>query len=185
MLPVTMLRIGKLSQQAIAAATVLAERYGGDAVRLSASEIADARELPRPVVAKVLATLAQSGIVSGAPGPSGGYRLARPPETVALYDIVAAFERTDVRPMCPFGPNWCGTGDLCPAVLQVKPDEAAAHRRPALEAGAPAQGRHEDQPARLQLRADGGTDLQLALGQRGRLRPPAGMEVGAHLPLGG
>ncbi|MCP5542135.1 MAG: Rrf2 family transcriptional regulator [Akkermansiaceae bacterium] len=109
-----MLRIGKLSQQAIAAATVLAERYGGDAVRLSASEIADARELPRPVVAKVLATLAQSGIVSGAPGPSGGYRLARPPETVALYDIVAAFERTDVRPMCPFGPNWCGTGDLCP-----------------------------------------------------------------------
>lgn len=109
-----MLRFAKLSQQAIAAATYLAERYGEAGVRVSASDIADARELPRALVAKVLAALSQHGIVSGAPGPRGGYALARPPEEISLYDLVAVFEKMDVRPMCPFGPNWCGVGPNCP-----------------------------------------------------------------------
>ncbi|MEQ1749332.1 MAG: Rrf2 family transcriptional regulator [Prosthecobacter sp.] len=109
-----MLKIGKLAQQAIAAASYLAERYDDDTTRVSAAEIADARELPRPVVAKVLATLSQYSITTGTTGPTGGYRLARAPEEISLHDIVAAFEPMDIRPMCPFGPNWCGHGDLCP-----------------------------------------------------------------------
>ncbi len=109
-----MLKIGKLAQQAIAAASYLAERYGDGSERISASEIADARELPRPLVAKVLARLSQEGITTGTTGPTGGYRLAREPEAISLFDIVAVFERMDIRPMCPFGPNWCGHGDLCP-----------------------------------------------------------------------
>ncbi len=110
-----MLRIGKLSQQAIAAATVLAERHHDDVpVRVSASEIADVRELPRPVVAKVLAKLSQAGLTNASPGPTGGYSLARAPEDISLYDIVAVFERMDERLMCPFGPDWCETGKLCP-----------------------------------------------------------------------
>ena len=64
-----MLRLGKLSQQAIAAATYLAERHDSGSPRVSAAEIADARELRRPVVAKVMAALSQGGIVVGAPGP--------------------------------------------------------------------------------------------------------------------
>lgn len=109
-----MLKIGKLAQQAIAAASYLAERYDETATRISAREIADARELPRPVVAKVLAQLSMHGITTGSTGPSGGYRLARPPDEISLHEIVAVFERPDVRPMCPFGPNWCGSGPPCP-----------------------------------------------------------------------
>lgn len=109
-----MLKIGKLAQQAIAAASYLAERYSEQVTRVSAAEIADARELPRPLVAKVLALLSQHGITTGTTGPTGGYRLARPPEEICLHDIVAVFERMDIRPMCPFGPNWCGNGELCP-----------------------------------------------------------------------
>lgn len=108
-----MLKIGKLAQQAIAAASYLAERFE-DGARVSASEIADARKLSRMVLAKVLATLSLRGITSGATGPGGGYRLARTPEEISLFEIVSAFERTDVRPMCPFGPHWCGSGDPCP-----------------------------------------------------------------------
>jgi Rrf2 family protein len=122
-----MLRIAKLSQQAIAAATYLAERFDDAGGRVSASDIADARQLPRPLVAKVLAALSRKGIVTGAPGPTGGYSLARPPKEISLYDLVAVFEKTDVRPMCPFGPNWCGIGPNCPlhdaisvAALQVE-----------------------------------------------------------------
>lgn len=109
-----MLKIGKLAQQAIAAASYLAERYDAAGTRVSAAEIADARNLPRPVVAKVLAQLSLRGITTGTTGPTGGYRLAREPGNITLFDIVESFERIDVRPMCPFGPDWCGNGDPCP-----------------------------------------------------------------------
>jgi Rrf2 family protein len=111
---ISMLKIGKLAQQAIAAASYLAERYSEDGTRVSAAEIADARDLPRPVVAKLLASLSQHGLTTGITGPSGGYQLAKAPEDITLYDIVAAFECMDARPMCPFGPNWCGHGAPCP-----------------------------------------------------------------------
>ncbi len=109
-----MLKIGRLAQQAIVAASYLAERYDEAGTRVSAAEIADARELPRPVVAKVLAQLSMRGITSGTTGPTGGYRLARAPKDITLFAIVEAFERIDARPMCPFGPNWCGNGEPCP-----------------------------------------------------------------------
>ena len=109
-----MLKIGKLAQQAIAAASYLAEHYNDTDARVSAAEIADARELPRPLAAKVLAQLSLHGITSGTTGPTGGYRLQRHPKDISLHDIVSAFERIDVRPMCPFGPNWCGNGNPCP-----------------------------------------------------------------------
>lgn len=109
-----MLKIGKLAQQAIAAASYLAERYDDAGTRVSAAEIADARELPRPLVAKVLAQLSLRHITSGTTGPTGGYRLRRSPDKITLFDIVESFERIDIRPMCPLGPNWCGNGDLCP-----------------------------------------------------------------------
>ena len=110
----TMLKIGKLAQQGIAAASYLAQKYDEEGTRVSAMEIADARELPRPVVAKILAALSLHGITTGTTGPHGGYRLARPPRHITLHDIVAVFERMDIRPMCPFGPNWCGHGPPCP-----------------------------------------------------------------------
>ena len=109
-----MLKIGKTAQQAIAAASYLAERYDDKTARISAAEIADARELPRPLVAKILAQLSQHGLTTGTTGPTGGYRLARAPEEISLHAIVAIFERMEIRPMCPFGPNWCGKGDRCP-----------------------------------------------------------------------
>jgi len=109
-----MLKIGKLAQQGIAAASYLAQKYDEEGTRVSAMEIADARQLPRPVVAKILASLSQHGITTGTTGPHGGYRLARPPRHITLHDIVAVFERMDIRPMCPFGPNWCGNGPPCP-----------------------------------------------------------------------
>lgn len=110
----SMLKIGKLAQQAIAATSFLAERFDAAGTRVSAAEIADGRSLPRPVVAKVLAQLSLHGITTGTTGPTGGYRLARDPKDISLFDIVEAFERIDVRPMCPFGPDWCGHGEPCP-----------------------------------------------------------------------
>jgi Rrf2 family protein len=106
---------GKTAQTAIAAVSRLAEVYDpARRVKLNSADIAENRHLPQPVVSKVLTTLSLAGIVSGSPGPGGGYWLARPPEGVTLYDVVSLFEQTDQNVGCPFGPDYCGTGPNCP-----------------------------------------------------------------------
>jgi Rrf2 family iron-sulfur cluster assembly transcriptional regulator len=108
-------RYGKLAQGAVAALSRLAEVYHDDGAWVSAAELARARNLPRPVLAKILGTLAQHGLVAGFRGPTGGYRLARPPGAIRLLDVVMLFERPeDEGGACPFGPGWCGRGAPCP-----------------------------------------------------------------------
>ena len=104
----------KQTETAIASASRLAEVYDGGITRLSATNIADSRGLQRPFVAKILTMLSQAGLVSGAPGPGGGYTLTRPPKKIRLYDIYRLFEREDNSDACPFGGGVCGVGEPCP-----------------------------------------------------------------------
>jgi len=103
----------KLAQAGIAAVSYLAA-VAPEARLAGSAEIAEARELSRQLVAKVLTMLSRAGIVAGTPGPTGGYRLARPAAQITLLDVVKVFEDPDERVMCPFGPNWCGHGPQCP-----------------------------------------------------------------------
>lgn len=109
-----MIRFGKTAQTAISAMSLLAELYDGGKTKLSSIDIAARRDLPQPVVAKVLTIMSSLGLVDGTRGPGGGYWLRKPPDQIALHDIVAEFERQDAGIMCPFGPNWCGKGEPCP-----------------------------------------------------------------------
>lgn len=108
-----MIRYGKSTQNAIAAISCLAEGHQRG-VRLSSWDIARARELPQTLVAKLLTNLSQAGLITGSPGPHGGYALSRQPEQITLYDVSSVFDRIEDRIICPFGPNWCGHGDPCP-----------------------------------------------------------------------
>lgn len=106
---------GRRSETAIAALSRLAEAYDQEGARLSASDIADSRGLQRPIVAKVLSTLSRSGLVSGSPGPGGGYRLAREPRDISLYEVVLVFERDRATrdEECEFGKTPCSPEDPC------------------------------------------------------------------------
>ncbi len=127
------LMYGKQTECAIAAMSRLAEIYDGGKTRLSSSDIADSRGLPRPFVAKTLSVLAQAGLVNGSRGPGGGCTLAKHPRKIKLYDILGGgctlakhprkiklydifklFEREDASDNCPFGGGVCGVGDPCP-----------------------------------------------------------------------
>jgi len=92
----------------------LAELYADSTYLASSKEIAVSRSLPVPLVAKILTVLSHRGLVTGSPGPGGGYRLAKPPSEISLYDVVMLFERTDEAVWCPFGPDWCGNEKSCP-----------------------------------------------------------------------
>ena len=105
---------GKQTEYAIAAMSRLAEVYDGGKTRLSAADIADARGLQRPSVAKVLAVLSQAGLVTGSRGPGGGSALARDPKSIKLYDVFKLFERETDSDACPLGGRICRLAQPCP-----------------------------------------------------------------------
>jgi Rrf2 family protein len=109
-----MLQIGKTAQNAIAAMSYLAECYRDKLGPVSSQAVADARGLSKPLAAKILTTLSQTGLVRGSTGPGGGYELAKEPAEINLLDVVSGFELQNKVLMCPFGENWCGNQAPCP-----------------------------------------------------------------------
>lgn len=109
-----MTRFGKTAQTAISALSLLAEVYDGGRTKLSSSEIARRRRLPRPIVAKILTLVSSLDLVDGTQGPGGGYWLKRRPQEISLLDIVQELDPIDREILCPFGPGWCGRGEPCP-----------------------------------------------------------------------
>jgi Rrf2 family transcriptional regulator, iron-sulfur cluster assembly transcription factor len=109
-----MVRCGRTAQTAISILSPLAEKFDGGATRLSSAEISHRRNLPLPLVAKLLTQLSTARMVDGTRGPGGGYWLSRDPATVSLQEIVEVFEKGNDGLLCPFGPGWCGERDPCP-----------------------------------------------------------------------
>lgn len=102
---------GKTSANAIAVMSYLAE---DPARRAGSGEIAEHRGISKALTAKLLTQLASAGLVSGQPGPGGGYTLAKKPSAICLLDIASLFEQVEPPSLCPFGHGWCGNGDPCP-----------------------------------------------------------------------
>lgn len=105
-----MLRVTKLTDYATVVMTVLASEP--EAV-LSASELAERAGLETPTVAKVLKPLAQSGLVAAFRGANGGYRLARPADTIGLIEIVEALEGPLGMTECSVHSGNCGLEPSC------------------------------------------------------------------------
>jgi FeS assembly SUF system regulator len=84
-----MLRITKLTDYATVVLCTLAEQ---PARVHSAADLAERARLELPTVSKVLKPLAHAGLVTGFRGASGGYKLARPPQSISLIEIVEAIE---------------------------------------------------------------------------------------------
>lgn len=94
--------------------SALAEHYDGGKTVLSSLDIAKDRNLPQPLVAKLLTILSTGGLIDGTRGPGGGYWLAKAPSRISLTNISELFEKENEGIMCPFGPGWCGKGEPCP-----------------------------------------------------------------------
>ncbi|MCE9619648.1 MAG: Rrf2 family transcriptional regulator [Planctomycetes bacterium] len=104
---------GKQTERAISALSYLAEVWDGGKTRLSAVQIAQERSLPKAMVAKILTTLSQAGLVVGSTGPGGGYALAKPPIDIKFHQVFELFERENKSHLCPFGGGVCGVGENC------------------------------------------------------------------------
>ncbi|MFJ3724410.1 RrF2 family transcriptional regulator [Streptomyces sp. NPDC090045] len=66
--------------------------WSGPDRAVSAARLAAWHDLPVAYLNKQLQALARAGIVTSAPGPRGGFKLARPLAAISLMDVVAAVE---------------------------------------------------------------------------------------------
>ena len=98
-------------EYAIHAMTYLAATPGASA---RADEIAEAEEIPLPILSKVLQDLARKGLLDSRRGPGGGFRLSRRPELITLRDIVAAVDSLDEFLRCVTGLPNCSDETPCP-----------------------------------------------------------------------
>jgi len=99
---------------------------------LSTKALAELHGLPKEYLSKALQSLSQAGLVHSTLGPSGGYRLARPPAELTFLDIVEAVEgksRTfvcaDIRANNPCRPKgYCDSSPCAVARIMWEADEA-------------------------------------------------------------
>jgi FeS assembly SUF system regulator len=82
--------------------------------QITAGTLADETRLPRATVAKVLKALAHAGIVAGARGAAGGYRLSRAASAISVAEVVAAIDGAIGVTQCSIHTPTCERTDFCP-----------------------------------------------------------------------
>ena len=85
-----MLKINRQTDYAVRVVLALAKQ--GGAARISSAVIQREMQIPKAFMARIVAQLAQAGLVNTFPGRDGGLSLPRPPEAITLLEVVEAFE---------------------------------------------------------------------------------------------
>ncbi|MGI9524430.1 MAG: Rrf2 family transcriptional regulator [Hyphomicrobiaceae bacterium] len=75
----------------------------GDERAVTLAEIAQRQELSEAYLGQIFGQLRQSGLVKSIRGRSGGYRLARPADRIAVVEVMAAVEESTRMTRCGSG----------------------------------------------------------------------------------
>lgn len=102
----------KKCEYGIQAILFLSSRQDSEAVR--AEDIANALQIPREFVSKILQELTFSGIVDSKKGKSGGFLLAKPTAKIRLIDVVVAIDGFEIFNKCVLGFPNCSSESPCP-----------------------------------------------------------------------
>jgi Rrf2 family protein len=77
-------------------------------------EIAEAAEVPKQSLAKILHSLRNKGLVRSTKGPGGGYQLARPGWEMKVIEVIEAVDgRVDMNSDCILGLDTCSDHAPC------------------------------------------------------------------------
>ena len=82
---------------------------------LTIEQLCEDLDIPNEFLAKLLQRLAKNGFLESKRGPGGGFKLAREPETIDLYEIVEMFEGPRPLSECVFDGEECSAKEQpCP-----------------------------------------------------------------------
>ncbi len=109
-----MLKINRQTDYAVRVVLALAKQ--GQAARISSAVIQQEMQIPKAFMARIVAQLAQAGLVLTFPGRDGGLSLPCPPEAITLLQVVEAFEGRLLLSDCllPKGDDDCPFISHCP-----------------------------------------------------------------------
>ena len=87
----------------------------GDGRPVQVKEIAEAEDIPRHFLAKILNQLTYKGLVKAMRGPGGGFTLIGSPDEIFVKDIVEAIDGMEsIRRRCVLGLDDCRDDMPCP-----------------------------------------------------------------------
>jgi Rrf2 family protein len=109
-----------LSKLADYGVIVAAELAAEPKRQMTAGQLALSTQLPQATVAKVLKAIAHAGIVAGARGAAGGYRLAKGAEAITVASVVAAIDGAIGITQCTSHPA-TAKGGTCERTHSVRP----------------------------------------------------------------
>ncbi len=105
-----MLKLTKKADYGLIALRHLAVSSRGAA---SAKEMAEAYNIPLPLLAKVLQTLTKTGLLQSVAGTNGGYKLSRDPGRISALDVIRAIDGPIVLTSCFTSHHGCDQSDKC------------------------------------------------------------------------
>lgn len=103
--------ISRTGIHAIKAMVTLAELEEGSFA--GANEIAERTGAPANYLGKLLKILAQRGLLVSQKGKNGGFRLARKPQSISLYDVMDPIEHVSRWSGCFLGRDRCSDAAPC------------------------------------------------------------------------
>lgn len=103
--------LSKKGDYSVRAVLDLAVHYGEG--RRKAREIASAMEIPEQYLARILADLTRSQLITATAGPGGGYELRRAPSQIRLLEVVEASEGPIALRDCVLRDIPCGSAEIC------------------------------------------------------------------------
>ena len=101
------------TQYALQALVGIAEQENEEYVTVEG--LCDQLDIPQEFLAKLFQRLARHGFLESRKGPGGGFKLAREPGSINIYEILELFEGPDPLSTCIFDGRVCKTKeDHCP-----------------------------------------------------------------------
>ncbi|MDZ7369641.1 MAG: Rrf2 family transcriptional regulator [candidate division KSB1 bacterium] len=118
-----MFKLSKKTEYALLALQHMAEQ--GEGYILTVKEIAEAKSVPQPLLAKILQQLAKEGLIDSLQGAYGGYILNRKPQEITLGEIVEAIEGPIRIVECIDEPQSCARDINCGVKKSFNPLQQA------------------------------------------------------------
>lgn len=107
------LTLSRRGDYVVRAAIYLAARWDGNGAYSKIREVSEAMELPRSYTPQLLGVLAKAGLAEAKAGRVGGYRLTRPPEDIAVLEVIEAAEGYLSSRRCPMRGGPCHWDNVC------------------------------------------------------------------------
>lgn len=94
--------------------------HSSDEKNVELGRIAEEQKIPKHFLSKILQQLVRSNLLVSMKGPTGGFRLGRPPRQIALIDIVEIIDGPDIFNRCIYRSGICDGVDPCPLHPEYK-----------------------------------------------------------------